>query len=84
MVFLTINPVDKCKKTKQNKTKQNKNKKKKNTILIKNENKDEIVLFCAGIHHTNIGCPSIMTPSKMGKTKYPIFYSRILRVTVRP
>ena len=23
----------------------------------------------------NIGCPSIMTPSKMGKTKYLIFYS---------
>ena len=29
----------------------------------------------AGIHHSNIGCPSIMTPSKMGKTKNLIFYS---------
>ena len=30
----------------------------------------------AGIHHdANIGCPSIMTPSKMDKTKNLIFYS---------
>ena len=26
----------------------------------------------------NIGCPSIMTPSKMGKTKNLIFYSLII------
>ena len=29
----------------------------------------------AGIHHSNIGCPSIMTSSKMDKTKNLIFYS---------
>ena len=29
----------------------------------------------------NIGCPSIMTPSKMGKTKNPIFYSQLIPIT---
>ena len=31
----------------------------------------------------NIGCPSIMTPSKMGKTKNLIFYSLINKQTNR-
>ena len=39
--------------------------------------------FNRGEYRHNIGCPSIMTPSKIGKTKNLIFYSLIVKKCVK-